>query len=551
MKHRHLLYGKHEQMTDNRSIFPVRDERITEYVPVKECIVSSETDAPDFFNDRKVLQSCETVGREEMLFLKSGAYMVLDFGEELAGGIRIVTGTRGGRLKIVFGESVSEALSEPESWHTIHDIVFDLPAMGVTEFGNTGFRFVRIEAETDITLLNILAVYRHLDLPQTGKFESSDEQLNRIWNTAVHTVHLCMQEHIFDGVKRDRLVWMGDLHPEISVINLIYGKTAIVNRTLDYIRDRSPLPRYMNNLSSYSMWWVICQYELYMCHADMEYLSCQHDYLKGLMSELGKNISPGGKEIFPESSRFIDWPTRGDDAAVHAGLQGLLVRSFDCALKLAVYLEDAELAAYCREKLSLLRTYTVPFTNRKAPNALLALAGLKDFRQVNKELLSIDPCRDLGTFMGFYTLLARCEAEDYAGVLDTIRKYYGAMLDCGATSFWEDFDMAWTENSFGIDRIPETGKRDIHKDCGAFCYKGLRHSLCHGWSGGVAAVMIRLFLGIDIIEPGYSKIRLGIKNHGLEYMRCSLPTPAGLIEVEMYDGSAPRITLPRKIQLSL
>ena len=36
-----------------------------------------------------------------------------------------------------------------------------------------------------------------------------------------------------------------------------------------------------------------------------------------------------------------------------------------------------------------------------------------------------------------------------------------------------------------IDVFPVKGKVDIHGDFGAFCYKGYRHSLCHGWSSGV------------------------------------------------------------------
>ena len=56
------------------------------------------------------------------------------------------------------------------------------------------------------------------------------------------------------------------------------------------------------------------------------------------------------------------------------------------------------------------------------------------------------------------------------------------MLKMGATSFWEDFDITWIKNASPIDEIPDKNKSDIHADNGAFCYKGLRHSLCHGWS---------------------------------------------------------------------
>ncbi len=30
-----------------------------------------------------------------------------------------------------------------------------------------------------------------------------------------------MQEFLWDGIKRDRLVWLGDMHPEVSVINSV------------------------------------------------------------------------------------------------------------------------------------------------------------------------------------------------------------------------------------------------------------------------------------------------------------------------------------------
>ena len=66
-----------------------------------------------------------------------------------------------------------------------------------------------------------------------------------------------------------------------------------------------------------------------------------------------------------------------------------------------------------------------------------------------------------------------------------MKEYYGAMLKKGATTFFEDFDMAWAENSSDIDRLPKEGERDIHGDFGKYCYVGFRHSFCHGWSAGV------------------------------------------------------------------
>ena len=43
--------------------------------------------------------------------------------------------------------------------------------------------------------------------------------------------------------------------------------------------------------------------------------------------------------------------------------------------------------------------------------------------------------------MGYYVLKAKAKLGEYQDSLDIIRKYWGAMLDAGATTFWEDFDV--------------------------------------------------------------------------------------------------------------
>ena len=84
-----------------------------------------------------------------------------------------------------------------------------------------------------------------------------------------------------------------------------------------------------------------------------------------------------------------------------------------------------------------------------------------------------------------YYILTAIASRNKALAIELMKEYYGAMLDRGATTFWEDFHMEWLEGSGRIDAIDLT-KKDIHGDYGAHCYVGFRHSLCHGWSAGVA-----------------------------------------------------------------
>ena len=39
-----------------------------------------------------------------------------------------------------------------------------------------------------------------------------------------------MQDYLWDGIKRDRLVWIGDMHPETRTILAVFGDHEIVPR---------------------------------------------------------------------------------------------------------------------------------------------------------------------------------------------------------------------------------------------------------------------------------------------------------------------------------
>ena len=42
-----------------------------------------------------------------------------------------------------------------------------------------------------------------------------------------------MQEYLWDGIKRDRLVWLGDFHPELVTITKVFGYNEVVPKSLD------------------------------------------------------------------------------------------------------------------------------------------------------------------------------------------------------------------------------------------------------------------------------------------------------------------------------
>ena len=473
---------------------------------------------------------------------KLNSAILLDFGREIQGGIEIVTGMFAEQLpikvKVTLGESVSEAMSSTKGStatndHAMRDFELSLPWLGKIEVGNSGFRFAKIElldSKRELKLKEVRAVSVFRDIPYLGSFKSNDERLNQIWQTGAYTVQQNMQDFLWDGIKRDRLVWVGDMHPEVMTILSVFGYNEVVPKSLDLIRDITKLPEWMNGISSYSMWWILINYQWYMNNGDLEYLKKNQEYAYGLLDLLEKKIDPDGREIL-NGERFLDWPTSPNKEAIHAGLQSLMIMTFDAGVKIANVLANKGKAIQYNKTIQLLKKHIPDPNGNKAGAALMALSGLADAKKINETLLAVNSTEGISSFYGYYVLQARAKAGDYQGALDVIRNYWGGMLDLGATTFWEDFDMKWLENAGRIDQITPEGKVDVHATYGGYCYLGLRHSLCHGWASGPTSWLSQHILGITVLEPGCKKIKIEPHLGDLKWVEGTYPTPFGIISV--------------------
>ena len=494
------------------------------------------------------------------------AGILLDFGRELHGYVELITPLTGEqakmcRVRVRFGESVSEAMAElggkqnAQNDHAVRDQVVTLPWLGKKIVGPSGFRFVRIDnadSQLPVELSQVRAVLQIRDIPYVGSFRCDDERLNRIWQVGAYTVHLNMQEYLWDGIKRDRLVWLGDMHPEVSTINAVFGFNDVVQRSLDLTRDVTPVTEWMNGISSYSMWWVLIHEELWMHHGNRQYLEAQKTYLTALLKRLAKLIGPDGKERI-DGMRFLDWPSSPNQQGVAAGLQGLLVTTLESGARMMATLGDTDTAKLCAEAAARGRKVVPDVNKSKSGAALLSLAGMMDAKQTSDSVLKTGGAKGISTFYGFYVLQALAKSGDADTALEFIRTFWGAMLDLGATTFWEDFNLDWTTNAARIDELAPSGKKDIHGDYGAYCYIGFRHSLCHGWASGPTAWLSQNVLGVKPLEPGCKRVRVAPQLGNLKWAEGAYPTPFGPIRVRherKADGTvASKIEAPPEVKV--
>ena len=71
----------------------------------------------------------------------------------------------------------------------------------------------------------------------------------------------------------------------------------------------------------------------------------------------------------------------------------------------------------------------------------------------------------------------------------------------------------------------------------------------HAWGGTPAYALPLALSGLEILEPGYRRIRLNPSLLGLEYASVQIPTPFGMIELTMRAGRAHEIIVPDGIAL--
>lgn len=541
------------------------NELTTTYLLAEAILSQNETENADLLLQDTPPQAA--LGVTNLCTLHAGGYVLLDFGAELCGGAELTVQQTEGtdtQLRLVFGESVMEAMSSvgeknATNDHAPRDITVTATKYSHLRLGQTGFRFLRIEAVGGaVELAGVRAASQLRNVTYRGSFETDDALLNRIWQVGARTVHLNMQEYLWDGIKRDRLVWVGDMHAEISAVAAVFGSQSVVEKSLDLVQSITPPQTWMNGIPSYSFWWIIILRDWFLYTGNLAYLQQHADYLYATVRHILSQIREDGTETFTRPSTadgiqtyFVDWETNGTPES-KVGFYAVLSMALTAAAELCRRLGNESLADACINGKRCLQRAALPQTDNKQMAALAVLAGLADAKEVNKNVLMQEPIEDVTAYLGYYTLLAKGMAGDIDGALHIIRRYWGRMLELGATSFWEAFNLRDAEGAPGIDRLLQPGETDIHGDFGAYCYTGRRCSLCHGWACGPTPFLSRYVLGVQPLAPGCKTLSVRPQLGSLHYAKGSFPTPYGDVQItaeQTANGLQTEISAPKEIEI--
>ena len=491
-----------------------------------------------------------TFGNSPVCTLKNGkgerSFILLDLGREIQGSCKIVVPqTKGGqtvKLRFTFGESVTEALSKigekgATNDHSPRDFICEAPCASALEFGQTGYRFIKIELlgeDTFIKFQTVAGICKTEPIEQLGYIKTGDRVFDEILQTAIYTCRLTLQDGVlWDGIKRDRFIWSGDLNAGLMTACYAFGATKNVKTSLQILRDASNAD-WVNWIPSYSAWWLINLSDYYALSGDLAFVKESVPFINAVLADFDACVGRDGEIDFSKCDKatnmpfYFDWQSHeSPDAKI--GVAMLIVYAARKILRLGV-------SGICFNKAeSLVKKLSVYETASTDYKQILAIQSLCGGKTDVKEALERNGAAGFSMFASYFLFSALFDCGSKKTV-EIAKEYYGGMLSRGATTFWEDFDVEWLNGSGRIDEETPDGVKDLHADFGRYCYTGLRHSLCHCWSSGIVAFAFEKIVGVRILETGFKRIKITPNLCGLQNLEAKFACPQGVIFVRVKDG---------------
>ncbi len=470
---------------------------------------------------------------------KPGSVLV-DFGKETFGFVRLNELKGSGTIDLYYGESREEALSIDSCETLDHLVIKDTSTSVFVVNHSRAFRYVNIQYSGNIQFKDVDMLYEYLPLTYRGSFKCSDEELNKIWDISAYTLHLNTREFFLDGIKRDRWIWSGDANQSYLMNYYLFFDDPAVKRTVWALRGGDPVETHINTILDYSFYWFMSIYDYYLYSGDKEFIRKIYPRMITLMDFCLKRRNKNNMvEGLPGDWVFLDWAPVSKKGELSA-IQILFCRSLESMALCASLINDTkksiEYSALAKElKGKIMSVFWDKNQKAFLHNRMNGQTGKEVTRYANMfallfnyldsaktesvktNVLMNDRVLKITTpYMRFYELEALCAIGQQDYVRKEIKDYWGGMLREGATSFWELYDP----NEKGTNKYAMYG-RPFGK------------SLCHAWGASPIYLLGKYFLGVKPLKPGYAQYLVEPNLGGLEWIEGKVPAPGGDIYVAM------------------
>ncbi len=399
-----------------------------------------------------------------------------------------------------------------------------------------------------------------------GWFASSDSELNKIWYAGAYTTQLDMvpantpdggpQPVIFDGAKRDRLIWIGDMAQDIPTVEdslgsngaaylkqslAIFGATQQPDGAVNGFA--TPLGHSYFYSASYSMYFVADVAAYYLYTGDLAFARQEWPAIQRELAWNAGNTDPATGLLLTNSSDGADWDYYdGAKTGAVTEFNALYYHDLTVAAQMAAALgEHAEASRYAQQAAALRAAINAHLydpstgvydisTVKRGPiaqdaNVAAVLYGVAPQDRVARILQVLkglwiprgsEPFSASAGYSGWvspyisgFDVQARFAARDATDAYTLMRNEWGQMVTPGPQytgAFWENFTPQGP--------VPSGST-----------------SLAHGWSSGPTSALTGYVLGVRPASPGYATWTVQPEPGNLRWAEGQVPTPHGPISV--------------------
>lgn len=487
-----------------------------------------------------------------MSIAQAPAYALFDLGRTVHGRVSFIAeGPQGSLIDVGWDERLypgtQRALPYPGSlhaeWDQVDSWILDGTPRAATTLDARAGRYLLIAAwgpgPVQLSHLQVLEETYPLDV--AGSFTSQDDLLNEIWQVGADTLRINMTDAYTDTPWRERGQWWGDAYVESQINVVTYGDLDLLARGVILMSAAGPSGEIFGlapngagtSMLDYGMLWIQSVKEVFASNAHPQILYRVYPQVVNYLEFTEQYLDPAtGLIDLPDEhwsqTAYIDTrgyrDRRGQSTAINALYAQTLLDAADLAAAMGRWSDMVTWMARSAAVRSAINTrlyqptlhrYAATIENNEVyPATVLAQAWALSYDivpqenvpgvvQAMLELLGSDPENaPVGTY-GFYWVLRALGENGYVDEgLNLIRTFYGAMLNKGATTWWEWFEA---------DRY-------------------YSNSLSHGWAGSPTWFLSTYALGLHAEGPQSWGVHLPVSQQ-LHSLSGSLPTQAGVVSL--------------------
>ena len=459
--------------------------------------------------------------------------LLLDFGRLVTGYPEIeIRDSAGGTIDVLYGEDLRLVRVDRFNLRGGHETL--------QPFNRRTFRYLKLlfaDVPRPIFLDRVSVDLNTYPVQYRGAFSCSDPRLTRIWEVGRYTIQMSMLDHFVDCPWRERTIYGGDVYAENLIAAYAFGDQRLNRKTLRQMfaiqfpeGALPPLGPYSGFDSFYSSWTAFFG----LAFLDDYQLSGDREFLDELWPAFARLLNWAANEAQRNTPHLVGSPATGGDFAAWSAAPKvrfaaweaipfyvLLNRAGQLATELSLpdaarYSASAEqMAQAIREHMitpDLLCQSIPPGKPNQQDAAYLLWSGLltREEGSGGVDAMLSPTIPPIATpFQGMFLLQGTFDYGRPQEALDYMRRYWGSMLDRGATTFWEHFD----------ERL-----RPEHAAAGGM-------SVCHGWSAAPTYALPAYILGVRPLTAGMEKVRIQPLPCDLTWAEGVVPTPLGDISV--------------------